>query len=164
MQVKVGDLMVAQCIRVTENDKISKAMRKVAEDREAMVVCVVDESDKLVGIITPKRLLKTVQLAAFRDTRDPSFEWGEVLSSLTTKYARDIMGPPVSLTPDDNITDAIDLMLDKNLYDLPVVNKNGEVVGVIYFYDIIANWVKKARKIRGSTTTINIQHEHWHSM
>ncbi|MBI4286011.1 MAG: CBS domain-containing protein [Chloroflexi bacterium] len=147
MKTKVGDLMVDRLIRVGPKDKISAVMRKIGEARESMLVCVVDDNDKLKGIITPRKLLKTLELVVFRTTRNPTFEWGDVLSSLTTRYAEDIMEPVISVRPEDYVRDAIDLMLDKALYELPVVDRGGKVLGEIYFYDIMACWAKDLRKV-----------------
>ena len=152
MKTKVAELMIENCIRVGCNDKMSRVILKLSDDREPMLAYVVDESGKLTGSITPRKLLKAVQFAAFRSTRDPSLEWGEVLSSVTIKYAADIMVTPISVTPEEKIEDVIIIMLDKNLYELPVVDKEDKLIGRINYCDIIVSWAKDARKVHIRST------------
>jgi CBS-domain-containing membrane protein len=159
VRTSVRDLMITKYVRVRANDKISHVMFKLARDRETTVACVVDDNEKLKGIITPKRLLKSVQMAVFGRSRNPSFEWGEALTSLTASRAEDIMGPPLSVTPDYSIEDAIDLMLDKSIYELPVVDKSGKMLGGINFFQIIENWAKDLRKPHPKT--METEYNHW---
>jgi CBS domain-containing protein len=159
VRASVRDLMITKYVRVKANDKISHVMFKLARDRETMVACVVDENEKLTGIITPKRLLKSVQMAVFGRSRNPSFEWGEALISITASRAEDIMGPPLSVTPDHSVEDAIDLMLDKGIYELPVVDKSGKILGGINYFQIIENWAKDLRKLHPKPTAT--EYNHW---
>lgn len=160
MEYTVGKLMTANCISVKSTEKISSVMIKLAEKREIMLVYIVDDNDVLTGIITPRKLIKAVQFAAFGSTRDPSLEWGEVLSSMTTKFAADVADAPVSVTIDDKIEDVLNIMLDKNLYELPVVDKDNKLIGRINYRDIIASWAKAKRTEVRSTMH---EDEQWRS-
>ncbi|MFC1938379.1 CBS domain-containing protein [Chloroflexota bacterium] len=146
MKTRVEDLMTTKYLKVRVDDKISKVMSEIAQDRETMVACVVDENDKLRGIITPKKLLKAVQMTAFSHSRNSSFAWGEALSFMTAKYAEDLMGPVISVTLDYSIDDTINLMLDNSLYELPVVDQSGRILGEINFFLIIMSWAKDFRR------------------
>ncbi|MFC2022928.1 CBS domain-containing protein [Chloroflexota bacterium] len=159
MKARVEDLMTTKYVKVMVNDKISKVMSEIAQDRETMIACVVDEDGKLRGIITPRRLLKAVQMSSFSNTRDSYFAWEEALSSMTAKYAEDLMGPVISVTPNYSINDTIDLMLDKSLYELPVLDQSGRMLGEINFFHIIMSWAKgfKKRQLRPQS----IEHIHW---
>ena len=50
------------------------------------------------------------------------------------------------VTPEHDILDAIDLMLDKNLYELPVVDKSGRLLGEVNYFQIIVNWARHRKK------------------
>ncbi len=160
MEYTVGKLMTANCISVKSTEKINSIMIDLSEKREIMLVYVVDDNDVLTGIITPRKLIKAVKIAAFGSTRDPSLEWGEVLSSMTKKYAADVADAPVSVTRDDKIEDVLNIMLDKNLYELPVVDKDRKLIGRINYRDIIACWAR-IKKTDGRSTIH--EDEHWRS-
>ena len=159
MKKRVEDLMTTKYVKVKVNDKISKVMSEIARDKETMVAYVADEDDKLRGIITPRRLLKAVQMSSFGHIRDSSFAWGEALSSMTAKYAEDLMTPVISVVPNQSISDTIDLMLDNSLYELPVVDQSGMIIGEVNFFHIIMSWAKGYKKRQLGPRSF--EHDHW---
>ena len=145
MEFKVEDLMTQRISTVEEKDPIREILIKLNVERGVLLVCVVDKENKLKGVVTPRRILKAMALSKFSMMRQPSLEWGDAISYLTSKYAGEIMGPPVCVHPDDNVMDAISLMIDKNIYTLPVVNQQYEVVGRIGFYNVVDSWAESLR-------------------
>jgi CBS domain-containing protein len=141
MEKKVAELMTPKIVKVGEDELIYQLVIKIAEDRETMIGCVVDKQDKLKGIITPKELLQAVEVREFGVSRFPFFEGPHILHLLTSKIAKDIMDEPVSVKPEDEIEKAIDLMLDKGFYEVPVVDEEGRVIGEINYFSIIVNSV-----------------------
>jgi len=135
----VKDLMVSKFVKVVEEDQISQVIIKIAEDKETMLACVLDEEGKLKGIITPKEVLRAVEIREFGTIRRPFFEGPEILRVLSSKYAKDIMRPPVSVKPEDSVDKAINIMLDKGFYEVPVVDEQEKMVGVINYFSIITS-------------------------
>jgi len=145
MKKNVKDLMSSKFVKVAEQDQISQVVVKIAKDKETMLACVLDEEGKLKGIITPKEVLRAVEIREFGTIRRPFFEGPEILRILSSKYAKDIMSPPVSVKPKDNVDKAIDIMLDKGFYEVPVVDKQGKIVGLINYFSIITSSVEYLR-------------------
>ncbi len=137
----VKELMSNKFVKVYEDDQIFEAAAKVAEDRETLLACVVDKNGKLVGIITPRELLKAAEVSGYGGISHPFFSGREALHLLSSDYARDIMSSPVSVKPDDEVQKAIDLMLYNGFYEIPVVDKDGRVVGEVHFMGIISHSV-----------------------
>jgi CBS domain-containing protein len=137
----VKELMSSKFVKVYEDDQIFEAAAKVAEDRETLLACVVDKNGKLVGIITPRELLKAAEVSGYGGVRHPFFSGREALHLLSSDYARDIMSSPVSVKPDDEVQKAIDIMLYNGFYEVPVVDNNGKVVGEINYFGIISGSV-----------------------
>ena len=142
MKKSVKDLMSSKFVKVAEQDQISQVVVKIAKDKETMLACVLDEEDRLKGIITPKEVLRAVEIREFGTIRRPFFEGPEILRILSSKYAKDIMSPPVSVKPEDSVDKAIDIMLDKGFYEVPVVDEQGKMVGVINYFSIITSSVE----------------------
>ncbi|MBA7473288.1 hypothetical protein ES707_08625 [subsurface metagenome] len=111
-----------------------------------MLACVVDSEGRLKGIITPKELLKAVEVCEYGVTRRPFFSGREVLHLLTSKYARDIMSAPISVKPSDEVQKAIDLMLYKGFYEVPVVDKDDKVVGEINYFGVITGSIEHCKR------------------
>jgi len=83
---------------------------------------VVDENGRLVGIFTERDLLRRV--VARR--RDPE-----------KTLIRDVMTPnPVTVKPDESVTEALRIMSSLKVRHLPVVNDAGVLVGIVSIKDI----------------------------
>ena len=143
MTKKVHELMINKSVTVSEDEEIFEVANKVAKDCETLLVCVVDKEGRLIGIITPKGLLKAAEVGEYGNVRHPFFSGREALHLLTSDHARDIMSAPISVKPDDEVQMAIDLMLGSNVYEVPVVDKDGKVLGEINFLGIISHSVWK---------------------
>jgi len=135
----VKELMIDKYVKVHEDEQIYEAANRVAEDCETLLACVVDKKDKLIGVITPKELLKAAEVCEYGGTGHPFFSGREALHLLTSQYARDIMSEPISVKPDDDVQKAIDLMLYKGFYEVPVVDKEGKLIGEINYFGIISH-------------------------
>ena len=142
MKKVVKELIVERFVKVNEKDQLYELVEKIALDRETMLGCVVDEDNRLKGIITPKELLTAVEVLEFGTIRHPFFEGPRVLHILTSKYAKDIMSPAVSVKEDDEIQKAIDIMLDRGFYEVPVVDEGGRIIGEINYFGIITSCVE----------------------
>jgi len=142
MKKLVKELMVEKVVKIGEREPIYEVVAKIVEAGQRRIACVVDEKDRLTGIITPRDVLKAVELREYGSVRYPFFEAREVLHLLTSKYARDIMRAPVYVRPDDEIEKAINIMLDAGFYEVPVVDEGGRVIGEIDYFGIIASSVE----------------------
>ena len=143
MTKKVHELMIDKSVTVSEDEEIFEVANKVTKDCETLLVCVVDKENKLIGMINPKELLKAAEVSENGNVRHPFFSGREALHLLTSNHARDIMSAPISVKPDDEVQMAIDLMLGSNVYEVPVVDKDGKVLGEINFLGIISHSVWK---------------------
>jgi len=142
MKKLVKELMTRKFVKLHEEDLIYQAVEKIAADRETLIACVVDRDDKLKGIITPREVLKTVEVREFETVRYPFFEGAEILGLLTSKYAKDMMSAPISVREDDEVEEAINIMLDAGFYEVPVVDKEGRVLGEITYFTIIISSIE----------------------
>lgn len=103
---------------------------KLMKDKNVRRLPVLDQSGKLVGIISD------------RDVRDASPSKATSLDMYEMHYllaeikARDIMTPhPLTVKPTDTVEKAAMLMLDKKIGGLPVV-EDGRLVGIISDQDV----------------------------
>lgn len=137
MKRVVKDLIIDKFVSISEKDRIYQVVEKLAEGRETMIGCVVDEKNRLKGIIPPKELLRVIAVREYGVIKDLSFEGPEVLHLITSRYARDIMCAPISVREDDEIQKAINIMIDEGFYEVPVVDQEDRVIGEINYFSII---------------------------
>lgn len=117
---------------VRESDSIPVVIRKTAEDPKTRAVYVINDRGEFVGIVSVRDLLRVV------GAKYLARETMTVISYLTAKTARDIMQPPVSVSPDDELEEALRLAVHHDLGELPVV-ESGKVMGDINCFEILLN-------------------------
>ena len=141
MAKKVRELMIPKCVKVRHDEPLNEVVAKIAEDRETMLACVVDEGEVLRGIIRPTELLKAVELREFHTQSYHLVDRWQALRLLRSRTVADIMSPPVTIREEDNIDRAIDIMLSEHVYELPVVDDKGRAIGEINYFGIITSAV-----------------------
>jgi len=124
----VSEVMTVHPVTVSPTDTIQQAEDIMSEQNVRQLPVV--KGRELVGIVTD------------RDIR--SFLGGRILDSLTereralqTKVAAVMTTKPVSLDPDDEFREAVELLIDEKMGGLPVVNSDGALVGIITYVDAL---------------------------
>jgi arabinose-5-phosphate isomerase len=122
----VGDVMldINSFPVVTENTILKEALEKM-DNLHLGIACITNDSSQLLGIITDgdiRRKLLVVQkpLAAFFID--------DVINQAIKK--------PVTASSDMSLIDAVSLMEDKQVWDLPVVD-SGQLVGLLHLHSAI---------------------------
>ena len=90
------------------------------------IICVIDEKKQIDGIITDgdlRRNLSSVQRPL------PSYFMDNVLKHCSK--------PPLKILEDENIEEALNIIEKNEIWDLPVVNKKDEIVGLLHLHNII---------------------------
>lgn len=141
----VKAIMTKNPITVTGSMEIVKAA-KLLLDRRINGVPVVDEEGKLVGILCQSDIIvqqKKLPVPSFFSFLDGYISLGSTkgfekeVKKIAATTVADAMTPnPVTVGPDSDIETVAALMVDHNLYTLPVVEK-GMLVGVIGKVDIL---------------------------
>lgn len=132
----VEEFMVTDLITVKEDDLIDFAA-SLMEWRNIRHVAVENKKGNLVGILTMRKLM--------RSYLERNHE-NEPEAVRTVKSA--MVKSPVSISPEDNILKAMELMQDEQIGCLPVL-KNGSLVGIITeaeFLTITGNLIKRIAK------------------
>jgi CBS domain-containing protein len=101
------------------DEKVIDAVEKIAKYKVGSVVII--DNGKVLGIITERDIINLV--ASKKDLN-------EKLELYMTKN-------PITIYFDENLEKAIQIMKEKNIRHLPVVNKEGKLIGMISSRDII---------------------------
>src|SRR5437764_11599725 len=110
----VADLMTKDVLTVEPSDTIGEAAEKMHEANVGAVV-VVEDMARIVGIITERDLMRAVAQRA-RAAEARVRQW------MTESV--------VTIAPETEIKDAAKMMFEKNFRHLPVVNKDGRLMGI----------------------------------
>ena len=110
---------------IKESIFLKEALEKMGQSKLG-IACIVDYQSKLVGILTDgdirRKLLKVQKPFS-------AFFVDDVL-----KHA---IKSPLTIEPNNTLRDAVDLMGKKQVWDLPVVNAQGKLVGLLHLHPAV---------------------------
>ncbi len=140
------DLMSAEVIAVTVDTEIRELAKILAANRISGVP-VLDGSGRVIGVVTESDLIfqnKKVHiptafaiLDSFIFLEDPEKMEQELRKMAGTKVADICTANPVTVREDTAVEEIATLMAEKKVHTLPVLDQNGQLVGVIGKADLI---------------------------
>lgn len=125
--VPVSEVMIplTQIPIVSESAIFQEALKKMI-DRGLGIACIVDVVGKLRAVITDG------------DIRRMLLKNQKPLSALLVDDAiNHAMLTPVTITPDSTLGNAIDIMEEKAIWDLPIVDGQSTLVGLVHLHPIV---------------------------
>jgi DeoR family transcriptional regulator, catabolite repression regulator len=123
----VSDVMVPleRCPVIGDRVIFKEALDRMGETRLG-IVCIVDEVGRLLGILTDgdvrRKLLKVqkpVSALFVDDTLDHAIR------------------SPITTQPDVPLIDAVNVMGEKEVWDLPVVTRDGVLAGLLHLHPAV---------------------------
>lgn len=145
--VPVSNVMVRNVKTAEENQSIN-AIAKVMSDNNIGSVVIVKSNDVgvLSGIITERDIVRIAGAA-------------QTSTTLLQLIARDIMSKPViTIDEGSSIQDAIQSMKLNNIRRLPVVNREGKMVGIITDKDIFRAIINSQSLVTSISENITIEY------
>ncbi len=104
---------------------------------------VVNENKKLIGIINRKRLFRSL----YHHYLQPSTRISELFQLATAENVEQMLDTHFfSAKPDDDINDVIKLMLEHDIYEIPVVDDKGCLCGKLDAIDFLKSWMSEHAK------------------
>ncbi|MFP4197286.1 MAG: CBS domain-containing protein [Methanomassiliicoccales archaeon] len=131
-RLEVRDIMTSPVQSVREDDPAKEAVETMRR-MDLRTLPVVDGQDELTGIIGVKDVVDYNWREKQRQTM------GEVTGNsfpITLEVDSFSVDGPWTISPDASLNEAVDLMLDKRVSTLPVL-EDGELVGIVTNYDMV---------------------------
>jgi acetoin utilization protein AcuB len=135
--MKVVDVMTTHPVTVSLTDTIGLADELMNTNRIRQLPVVEDK--RLVGIVTD------------RDIR--SFLSGSLLETPETREralastVREIMTTePITVSPDDDLQEAVEIMIDEKIGGIPVVDEPEGLVGIVNYVDILRCFLNRLQE------------------
>lgn len=128
--MKVKEVMTEQPATVGITDSLASAAISMWENDCGILPIIKDES-KVVGIITDRDICMA---SAIRNRPQSTISVEEVMS-----------GHVYSVAPNDDVQKALELMREHKIRRLPVLNKQGELKGIVSMNDLVL----KAEEMNG---------------
>jgi len=128
--IHVRDLMKGQAVPVciSKNTSSAELIRHASRANEQDVFPVLDGEGRLIGLVTAN----TIRLLSAE------------MSHANWTLAADLLQPPISVTPDDDLRGATEAMIANELREIPIVSSDYQVVGMLDEADIAEVYLRAA--------------------
>ncbi|MBH8576734.1 CBS domain-containing protein [Nostocaceae cyanobacterium CENA369] len=146
MPKTVAEVMSHNPIVVRAETPLNEAVQIIAE-RRISGLPVVDDAGKLVGIISETDLMwqetgvTPPAYIMFLDSviylQNPATYERDLHKALGQTVGEVMSKNPITISPDKTVKEAAQLMHDRNVHRLPVLDSAGQVIGILTRGDII---------------------------
>ena len=127
----IHEIMSKNVIKV--NYEISAfEISKIMVKRKISSVVIIDNNDKIIGIVTEKDLIKEV--------------CAKNLLGTTLQAAKVMSSPLITISKNSTINDATKLMVEKKIKHL-AIHDNNDIIGILTTYDLINVLRNKVKSI-----------------
>ena len=125
--MKVVDVMTKNPVIMTANETVREADRLMVENgiRQLPVV----DGSALLGIITDRDIRSYLANSLLDENARTKGLQTPVREIMTTE--------PLTLAPDDDLRDAVELLVEEKIGGVPVVDEAEGVVGIVTYVDIL---------------------------
>lgn len=127
-RIKVVDVMTKNPLVMTPAETIGQADELMTENRIRQLP-VVDEG-ALLGIITDRDIRSFLAQSALVEPEERA-------KVLRTNVREIMTAEPLTLAPDDDLREAVELLIEEKIGGIPVVDQAEGLVGIVTYVDVL---------------------------
>ena len=153
--MNISDCMKRNVVSIPETSTIREAAAIIV-GKHIGLLPIVDKDGKLVGVVGLRDLLnlELPDFVRFIEDLDFVHDFGAVETTrpapqTLTRSITTLMRDAITVEEDCGLLRAYALMLQQNLHDMPVLSKNGKLIGIASRVDIgtsiLSTWDKVAK-------------------
>ncbi len=132
--MKVAEVMTENPITVEPDDTIAEAEDLM--DQHGIRQLPVVKGTELVGIITDRDIRSFLSGKLFGTPEERE-------KAMNTKIATVMTTKPISLLPDDDLREAVELLIEEKVGGIPVVDEEEGLVGIVTQVDILRCFLER---------------------
>jgi acetoin utilization protein AcuB len=126
--MKIVELMTKNPLVMTPGETVGQADELMTENRIRQLPVV--EGSALLGIITDRDVRSFLANSSLADPEERA-------KALKTKVREVMTADPLTLTPDDDLRDAVELLVEDKIGGIPVVDEAEGLVGIVTYVDVL---------------------------
>ena len=135
--MKVVDVMTKNPLTVTPSETIGLADELMNENKIRQLPVV--EGNVLVGIITDRDLRSFLSASLL-------FSPEEREKALGTKVSEIMTTEPITLSSDDDLQEAVELLIEEKIGGIPVVDEAAGLVGIVTYVDLLRCFLNRLQE------------------
>jgi len=136
-RLRVVDVMTREPLTVTATETIGEADDLMSQNKILQLPVV--KGKELVGIITDRdiRSFLSGSLLASPDQRE---------MALKTRIREIMTSDPITVSPDDDLEEAVELLIEEKVGGIPVVDEAAGLVGIVTFVDVLRCFLNRLQE------------------
>jgi predicted transcriptional regulator len=129
-----------QAMVVSRDAPLAEAVRQFATNHDLRGIFLTDEENRLAGVINKQDLLHWISMLLGRPISSRPLTMGQMRRLVNARRMADLAAPGsenAALYLDDTLADALEKMIFFNLTDLPVVDRDSQIVNDLRLSEIL---------------------------
>jgi CBS domain-containing protein len=135
--MKVVDIMTRDPLSVGPAETVGQADELMAENKIRQLPVVNDR--ELVGIITDRDIRSSLSASLLYTPEARE-------KALMTPVADVMTTEPLTLSPDDDLSEAVELLIDEKIGGIPVVDKTEGLIGIVTYVDVLRCFLNRLQE------------------
>ena len=135
--MKVVDLMTSDPLTVMAVETVGKADELMAENSIRQIPVV--NGRQLVGIVTDRDIRAYLSDALFAEPEARERALKTAVGDVMTRE-------PLSIAPDDDLKDAVEMLIEQKFGAIPVVDEAEGLVGIVSYVDVLRNYLERLQE------------------
>ncbi len=132
--MKVINVMTTDPVSVEPSDTILQ-VEEIMREKDIRQLPVIKDKE-LIGIITDRDIRSFLGSNSFNALEDQE-------RAGITKVAAVMTDKPMFLSPDDDLRDAVELLIEQKVGGIPVVNGEEGLVGIVTYMDLLQCFLER---------------------
>jgi len=126
--MRVVDVMTTGPLTVTPTETIGQADELMNTNRIRQLPVV--EGKELVGIVTDRDIRSFLSGSLLEDPEARE-------KALNTKVSEIMTTEPITVSPEDDLEEVVELLIEEKVGGIPVVDKSVGLVGIVTYMDVL---------------------------
>jgi len=145
--MKVKDVMSKDIKKISPEATVKETLQELFNMKRTGFL-VIDEENKLVGVVTEKDILKNIlpsylkNVGRFIYEENPKGIKNKIVELFKLKVKDIMFKDVVSVNEDTTLCEVAHVMVAQNIRQMPVVDKQGKVVGVIGRHEVVKKLIE----------------------
>ena len=135
--MKVIDIMTRNPLTMSPAESIAQADTLMSENKIRQLPIVAD--NQLVGIITDRDIRSFLSGSLYSTPNERE-------KALRTKVGEVMTTEPIFLAPDDDLQEAVELLIEEGIGGVPVVDEVEGVVGIVTYVDVLRCFLNRLQE------------------
>ena len=135
--MKVADVMTKHPLTMSPTETIGQADDLINTNRIRQLPVI--QGKRLVGIVTDRDIRSFLSSSLW--------ETPEARERALASVVREIMTTaPITVSPDDDLQEAVELMIDEKMGGIPVVDEPEGLVGIVTYVDVLRCFLNRLQE------------------